>query len=100
MPVQDCVRSTRVGRRALLVSDRSLVMYSFSAVMRGYDRRQVDELLARIEGTLGRAPAVSPSATVAEVRAARFDKRMRGYAPREVDQALRTAAAELEQQSP
>jgi DivIVA domain-containing protein len=41
---------------------------------------------------------VSRPATAAEIRAARFDKRMRGYALREVDQALQTAAADLEQQ--
>jgi hypothetical protein len=27
--------------------------------MQGHDRRQVDELLARIEGALGRAPAAA-----------------------------------------
>jgi DivIVA domain-containing protein len=68
--------------------------------MRGYDRRQVDELLARVAGTLGRGPAVSPPVTAAEVRAARFGKKMRGYAPREVDQALGAAVAELERQFP
>ena len=67
--------------------------------MRGYDRRQVDELLARIDGTLGRGPAVLPAVTAADVRAARFDKKTRGYAPREVDEALNAAVAELERQS-
>jgi DivIVA domain-containing protein len=68
--------------------------------MRGYDRRQVDELLARIEGTLGRAPAAAVPVTAADVRAARFAKKMRGYAPLEVDEALRGAADELERQAP
>jgi len=62
--------------------------------------RQVDELLARIEGTLGRAPAVPVPVTADEVRAARFAKKTRGYAPAEVDEALRGALAELEQQAP
>ena len=30
-------------------------MYSFPVVMRGYARREVDDLFARIDGTLGRA---------------------------------------------
>jgi DivIVA domain-containing protein len=38
--------------------------------------------------------------TAAEVRAARFGKQWRGYAPREVDEALQAAEAELEKQSP
>jgi DivIVA domain-containing protein len=54
----------------------------FRIAVRGYDRRQVDELLARIEGTTGRAPAVAVAVTAADVRAARFTKKMRGYARR------------------
>lgn len=68
--------------------------------MRGYDRREVDELLARVEGTLGRAPEAAVPVTAADVRAARFTKKMRGYAPLQVDEALRGAAAELERQAP
>jgi DivIVA domain-containing protein len=36
----------------------------------------------------------------ASICAARFTTKMRGYAPAEVDQALRGAAAELERQGP
>jgi DivIVA domain-containing protein len=72
----------------------------FHIAMRGYDRRQVDELFARIEGTTGRAPAVAVPVTAADVRAARFTKKTRGYAPAEVDEALRDALAELERQAP
>ena len=68
--------------------------------MRGYDCRQVDELLARIDGTIGRAPAVAVPVTAADVRAARFAKKMRGYDPAEVDEALRDGLAELERQAP
>jgi DivIVA domain-containing protein len=67
--------------------------------MRGYDRRQVDELLARVDATLGRGPATLSPVTAADVRAARFDKKTRGYAPREVDEALNAALAELERRS-
>jgi DivIVA domain-containing protein len=77
------------------MSDRSQVVHSFQVVMRGYDRRQVDELLARIDGTLGRRPATLPPVTADDVRAARFAKRTRGYAPKEVDEALNAAAEEL-----
>ena len=72
-------------------------MYSFTMVMRGYNRRQVDELVARIDGTLGRGPATDRPVTADDVRAARFDKQTRGYAPAEVDQALAAAARELQQ---
>jgi DivIVA domain-containing protein len=75
-------------------------VHEFHIAMRGYDRRQVDELLARIEGTVGRVPAVAVPVTAADVRAARFTKKMRGYAPAEVDEALRDALAELERQAP
>jgi DivIVA domain-containing protein len=68
--------------------------------MRGYDRRQVDELLARVEATIGRGPAVAVPVTAADVRAARFTKKMRGYAPAEVDKALEDALAELDRQAP
>jgi DivIVA domain-containing protein len=66
--------------------------------MRGYDRRQVDELLARVEGTLGRGPAAAVPVIADDVRAPRFAKKMRGYAPAEADAALRDALAELERQ--
>jgi DivIVA domain-containing protein len=57
-------------------------VHEFHIAMRGYDRRQVDELLARIEGTTGRAPAAAVPVTAADIRAARFTKKMRGYARR------------------
>jgi pyridoxamine 5'-phosphate oxidase len=66
-------------------------------VMRGYARQQVDALFARIEGTLGRGPSAPQRVTAAEVRAARFDTHLRGYARREVDEALNAAVRELEQ---
>jgi DivIVA domain-containing protein len=42
---------------------------------------------------------VAVPVTAADVRAARFTKKMRGYAPAEVDEALRDALAELERQA-
>lgn len=73
-------------------------MPDFPVAMRGYERRPVDELFARIEGTLGRGPAPAQPVTAADVRAARFPRSMRGYAPRAVDEAMNTAVHELEQQ--
>jgi DivIVA domain-containing protein len=72
-------------------------MYSFTMAMRGYNRREVDELIARIAGTLGRGPATDRPVTAADVRAARFRKQTRGYTPAEVDQALAAAEQELRQ---
>lgn len=74
-------------------------MPSFTVAVRGYTRRQVDELFKRIDGTLGRGPAAGDPVTAADVRAAEFTMSMRGYARREVDEALTAAAQELEQQS-
>lgn len=47
--------------------------------IRGYSRRQVDELFIRID---------RGQVTVADLRQARFDKQVRGYAPRDVDAAI------------
>jgi DivIVA domain-containing protein len=74
-------------------------MPSFPVAMRGYARQQVDELFAQIDGTLGRGPATGQPVTAADIRAARFGRSMRGYAPREVDDAMWAAIEELEQQS-
>jgi DivIVA domain-containing protein len=72
-------------------------MHSFSIVMRGYARHEVDDLFARIDGTLGRGPATGNLVTAAEVRAVQLSTTMRGYAPKEVDDALNVALEELEQ---
>lgn len=74
-------------------------MPSFSMVMRGYTRREVDELFARIDATLGRGPATSHPVTAADVRATQFGTSLRGYDRREVDEALNAVVQELEQES-
>jgi DivIVA domain-containing protein len=53
-------------------------------VLRGYDRRQVEALLQRVERALAGGAVVSAD----EVRAARFDVVLRGYEPRAVDDLL------------
>jgi DivIVA domain-containing protein len=75
-------------------------MHSSPIVMRGYARRQVDDLFARIDGTLGRGPAPDVPVTAAELRAAQFSVSMRGYAPREVNEALNTALQSLSIEGP
>jgi DivIVA domain-containing protein len=64
------------------------VAWAFAIAMRGYSRREVDELLARV---------TAKQATASEVRAARFTKQTRGYAPRDVDAALAEILQDLEQ---
>jgi DivIVA domain-containing protein len=64
------------------------VAWAFNIAMRGYSRREVDELLARV---------TAKQATAAEVREARFSKQARGYAPRDVNAALAEIQQDLEQ---
>jgi DivIVA domain-containing protein len=63
---------------------------------RGYHRDQVDSLVARIEGTLGRAPLYAPPVTVNEVNDYRFTLAMRGYSIKAVDRLLDGYLKELE----
>ena len=72
------------------------LMRRFSVVMRGYSRREVDDLFARIDVALGRGTQPATPATPADIRATVFRLRMRGYAPREVDKELTKALQELE----
>jgi DivIVA domain-containing protein len=62
----------------------------------GYARRQVDDLFARVDATLGGGPVTDDPVTAAELRAAQLSVTMRGYAPRQVDEALNAALQELE----
>jgi DivIVA domain-containing protein len=71
-------------------------MRSFSVVMRGYARSEVDDLFARIDETLGGGPVTGNPATADQLGATQLSVVMRGYAPREVDEALNAAAQELE----
>jgi DivIVA domain-containing protein len=74
-------------------------MPSFPVVMRGYSRRQVAELFARIDATLGRGSLPAEPVTAADVRAAEFERSFRGYDPRAVDEAMEEALQELELRS-
>lgn len=70
-------------------------MVGFQVVLRGYDRHQVEYLIDRIEGTLGRGPLNGPPVELEEIDRAAFDVVLRGYHRREVDQALAEYRREL-----
>jgi DivIVA domain-containing protein len=65
----------------------------------GYSIAEVDELIARIEGTLGQAWQAGPPVTAEEVRTAVFSAgRLRvGYLQGEVDDALERYEEQLRQ---
>jgi DivIVA domain-containing protein len=70
-------------------------MREFSVVLRGYSRREVEDLFSRIDATLSDGAGAN-GVTVADVKSARFHKQTRGYAPHEVDAAIDQAIRELE----
>jgi DivIVA domain-containing protein len=70
-------------------------MPEFSVVLRGYDRRQVDEVVARVEATLGRLPLHGKPMTLKEFGWIEFDVVTRGYDRFEVDGQMRTYRREL-----
>jgi len=75
-------------------------MPSSRSFMRGYARREVDDLFARIEATLGGGPVTGDPVTAAELRATQLSVTMRGYAPRQAGEALNAALQELERRRP
>jgi DivIVA domain-containing protein len=70
-------------------------MGDFPLAPRGYQRRDVDAFIARLDGTLGRGPLTGPPATSSEVRSVRFPIVFRGYREQPVDDALTAYEAEL-----
>jgi len=71
------------------------VIPEFSVVLRGYDRRQVDEVVARVEATLGRAPLHGRPITLKEFGWIEYDVVARGYDRFEVDGQMRNYRREL-----
>ncbi|HEY3685638.1 MAG TPA: DivIVA domain-containing protein [Streptosporangiaceae bacterium] len=67
----------------------------FTTILRGYRRADVDAFLARVDGTLGRAPLTAQPVTAEEIAATRFAIATRGYDPAAVDRAMAEAAAVL-----
>lgn len=70
-------------------------MTEFSLVLRGYDPQQVDELVAQVEGTLGRGPLKGKPITLKQLSWSGFEVVMRGYDRFEVDGAMRRYRREL-----
>ncbi|REE94988.1 DivIVA domain-containing protein [Thermomonospora umbrina] len=70
-------------------------MPEFSVVLRGYDPQQVDDVVAQLEGTLGRAPLRGAPITLKHLGWTSFDVVMRGYDRFEVDGAMRRYRREL-----
>lgn len=71
-------------------------MPDFGVMLRGYDQREVDELLGRIEATLGMASGSGGEVTADGVRRTCFTMVMRGYDPEAVDDVMRRYLRELE----
>ena len=70
-------------------------MDRFPTARRGYRRDEVDAVMARIDGTLGRAPLMAAPITPQELGQTRFNVVMRGYDRGAVDGAMIDAAAAL-----
>ncbi|MFC6878944.1 MULTISPECIES: DivIVA domain-containing protein [Actinomadura] len=64
--------------------------------LRGYDRAQVDDLLARVAKALNGGPALRAD----DVRATRFDTVLRGYEPSAVDALVQECIRELQAVAP
>lgn len=71
-------------------------MARFQVVLRGYDRRQVDAFIDRVEGTLGRGPLAGPAVTLEEAGDVGFDVVLRGYARHEVEARIAAYRQELQ----
>jgi DivIVA domain-containing protein len=71
-------------------------MPDFPRAFRGYKRAEVEALVARIEGTLGRKTLYAPPVTADGVQAARFKRTFFGYRMKPVDEALDKHIRELE----
>lgn len=70
-------------------------MDRFPTALRGYRREEVDAVMARIDGTLGRAPLTAAPITPQELGQTRFGVVLRGYDRAAVDGAMIDAAAAL-----
>jgi hypothetical protein len=67
----------------------------FLIVMRGYDMRQVDKLVALTDATLGSSGKEDRDAAIARLRASKFRIRIRGYSRAQVDHYIEHRIREL-----
>jgi DivIVA domain-containing protein len=72
----------------------------FQVVLRGYDRRQVDAFIDRVEGTLGRGPLNGSPVSIEEAGDVRFDVVLRGYARHDVEARISQYRQELQGRGP
>lgn len=71
-------------------------MARFQVVLRGYDRRQVDAFVERLEGTLGRGPLAGPPVSADDAAGVGFDVVLRGYSRHEVEARIAEYRQELQ----
>lgn len=63
--------------------------------VRGYESDEVDDFVARVQETLGKATTASQAITATEARNLVFSRVLGGYAPDAVDQAIDDWATQL-----
>ncbi|MEU8423975.1 hypothetical protein AB0C15_24205 [Micromonospora sp. NPDC048835] len=69
----------------------------FVVALRGYDMRQVESLFAEVDEAVAADSAVLRAAARDTLRATTLRRRLRGYAPRDVDAAIAQRLAALAQ---
>jgi DivIVA domain-containing protein len=84
-----------VARRVPAAAPATTPAPGFTVVLRGYDRAQVDSLVARAQRALDEPPGPQRAAARAELDGAAFIMVLRGYHRGEVDEHLRQLAARL-----
>ena len=72
----------------------------FPVMMRGYDRSEVDQLLARAEQAAASSDASVRAAACNDLRTARFQGRLRGYSRTQVNEKIEQLACELSTDPP
>lgn len=94
----EVVAEALAGRAPLTAERVRSAVFDESPPGRGYDQREVDHLLDRVERQLAAGPRVAPTrlGTGADLRAVRLSKGPRGYDAREVDAFLDRAASTLD----
>jgi DivIVA domain-containing protein len=94
--VAGCYRIIRYRRSRLDERQREHVASPFMIALRGYDMRQVDALLGQADEALASESETLRAYARNALRNATFTLRLRGYAPREVDDAIAQRLPALE----
>lgn len=72
------------------------MMTEFMIALRGYDIDEVDRLVAKGEAAATSDDVEFRSAVKAQLNSARLRRRFRGYAPHQVDRAIKDLIARIE----